>query len=132
MKKSDSDESGDSVHSGDSGESVEFGESGDSRELGDSGECCDSGKCGDSGESVVSSKDGGSREGNWRECISGIIIIKVQASADVTPEEQIWMRKQGKRLKKLRGDVSFFRFPLKPTPDQVIILVQPTPIFTLI
>ena len=52
-------------------------------------------------------------------------MIKAQASADVTSEEQIWMRKQGKRLKKLRGDVSFFRFPLNPTSEQVPILVRP-------
>ena len=54
-------------------------------------------------------------------------MIKAQASADVTSEEQIWMRKQGKRLKKLRGDVSFFRFPLNPTSEQVPILVQSPP-----
>ena len=44
---------------------------------------------------------------------------KAQASADVTSEEQRWIQEQGRRLRKLRGDVSFFRFPL--TSDQVLI-----------
>ena len=43
-----------------------------------------------------------------------------QAAAGVTSEEQRWMSKQGRRMKTLRGDVSFFRFPL--LTDQVIIL----------
>ena len=44
----------------------------------------------------------------------------MKAAAAVTLEEQNWMRQQGRRLKTLRGDVSFLRFPLNS--DQVLVL----------
>ena len=44
----------------------------------------------------------------------------MKAAAAVTLQEQNWMRQQGRRLKTLRGDVSFLRFPLNS--DQVLVL----------